>query len=179
MKSNKTAIGLLVIGLIFSAMSMKAVFFSGSEVENFYLDGRSNQTAPVHLEPEMNPLRLLIEMDVGTKAFSNVQRYVEYFITAKRETGETLWVEDGRVSVSSDKKNVMNQTHYSSVQTFDIDEAMDVQFIYQIKEANLRYKGGSMTLKRNVSRHNWIITIIGVVLLVSGVLMLVNNKKKA
>jgi hypothetical protein len=143
------------------------------------LKGREDKTAVIRLEPDMNPLRLLITMDYGSKAFSTVQRYINYVVSALDSNGRTLWMEDGRASVSGDSKVISNQTHYSSLQTFDIDGPTDVQFKYTIEEANLRYKGGHLTLKRNVTRHSWVLTITGLVMLVSGILIFSWNRRNA
>ena len=177
MNSNKIAIVLLFLGLLPLGMSVRAIFFSGSDVEEFTLKGREGHTEIISLQPDMNPVRLLITVNVGSKAYSTVQRYIEYVVTAKTSSGSMLWEEDGRVSVNSDKKRISDQSHHSSLQTFDIDAPIDVLFNYQIKEANLRYKGGHLTLKRNVTPHSWPITIIGLVLLLAGILLFANNHK--
>ena len=80
---------------------------------------------------------------------------------------------------SGDSKVISNQTHYSSLQTFDIDNPTELQFTYRIEEANLRYKGGHLTLKRNVTRHSWTLTVIGLAMLVSGILIFSWHQKKA
>lgn len=177
MKSNKVAITLILLGLLPLGMTMHTIFFSGSDVKEFSLKGREGKTEVISLQPDMNPVRLLITVDYGSKAYSTVQRYIEYSVTAKTRSGNTLWEEDGRVSVNSDAKRISNQTHYSSLRTFDINAPTDILFNYQIKEANLRYKGGYLTLRRNVTRHSWPITIIGLALLVVGILLFANNQR--
>jgi hypothetical protein len=179
MPSNKVAITLILISLLPLGMTLQAIFFSGSEVVELPLKGRDDKTAVVRLDPDMNPLRLLITMDYGSKAFSTVQRHIKYVVSALDKNGRTLWTEDGRASVSGDSKAISNQTHYSSLQTFDIDVPTEVQFKYTIEEANLRYKGGHLTLKRNVTHHSWTLTITGLVMLVSGILIFSLNQKKA
>jgi hypothetical protein len=178
MPSNKVAFALIFIGLVPLALTMQAIFFSGSDIEEFPLQGKHGETEAVSLQPDMNPLRLIISMDYGMKAFGTAQRYIEYEVTANIDEGRILWIEDGRASVSGDKKFTGDKTHYSSLQTFDVDAPVDVLFSYKIEEANLRYKGGSLTLKRNVTRHNWFLTITGLVLLVSGILIFASNQKK-
>ena len=179
MPSNKVAMTLILISLLPLGMTLQAIFFSGSEVAELPLKGRNDKTAVIRLDPDMNPLRLLITMDYGSKAFSTVQRHIKYAVSALDTNGSTLWTEDGRASVSGDSKVISNQTHYSSLQTFDIDTPTDVQFKYAIEEANLRYKGGHLTLKRNVTRHSWALTITGLVMLVSGIMVFSLNQKKA
>jgi len=177
--SNKVAITLILISLLPLGMTLQAIFFSGSQVTELPLKGREDKTAEIRLEPDMNPLRLLITMDYGSKAFSTVQRHINYVVSALDSNGRTLWTEDGRASVSGDSKVISNQTHYSSLQTFDIDAPTEIQFKYTIEEANLRYKGGYLTLKRNVTRHSWALTIAGLVMLVSGILIFSWNQKNA
>ena len=179
MPSNKVAITLILISLLPVGMTLQAIFLSGSQVAELPLTSRDDKTEVISLEPDMSPLRLLITMDYGSKAFSTVQRHIKYVVSALDGDGRTLWTENGRASVSGDSKVVSNQTHYSSLQTFDIDMPTEVQFKYKIEEANLRYKGGHLTLKRNVTRHSWALTIAGLIMLVSGILIFAWNQKKA
>ena len=178
MPSNKVAIALIFFGLVPLGMSMQAIFFSGSEVTTFPLKGHEGHTGFTTLQPDMNPIRLLITLEYGSKAFSTVQRYIEYSVTAKAQSGDPLWEEDGRASITSDKKVISDQSHHSSLQTFDIDAPTDVQFDYKIEEENLRFKGGYLTLKRNVTPHNWLLTIIGLVILVTSILIFASNQKR-
>jgi hypothetical protein len=177
--SNKVALTLVLISLLPLGLTLQAIFFSGSQAAELPLKSRDDQTAVIRLDPDMNPLRLLITMDYGSKAFSTAQRHIKYVVSALDSNGRTLWTEDGRASVSGDAKVISNQTYYSSLQTFDIDEPTEVQFKYRIEEANLRYKGGYLTLKRNVRRHNWALTIPGLVMLVTGILIISWNQKQS
>ncbi len=179
MGSNKTGYLLMASGLVALAISLKAVFFSGSDVEGFPLQGKHGNTYSVRVDPHMNPMRLLISMDYGTKAYNSIaQRYIEYVVSAKGEDGRVLWTEDGRASVNSDKKGVVNNTHHASLQTFDVDEEQEILFSYDIRSENLRYKGAELTLKANVTRHKMGLTVFGVIFLVAGLLIVVNNQKK-
>ncbi len=157
---------------------MNAVFFSGDTVQISTLKGRVGSTSPVMVSPEMNPLRLVMAMDYGSKSFSTTQRYIKYEITAKQETGAVLWQESGRVSSTSENKSFAKSTNHSSIQTFDVYSPSKILIHYKIEPENLRYKGGSLELKRNVAHHNLFITIMGLTLLVIGVLILANNQRK-
>ncbi len=178
MKPTKTAIVLIIIGLLLLGMSAQAMFFSGNDIKEFPLKSRDGHTEFISLQPAMNPLRLLIAVNLGAKVLSTAQRHIEYVITAKTREGELLWVENGHVSVHNDNKIIGDQTHYISLQTYTIETPTEVQFIYQFKEANLRYKGASLTLKRNVTRHQWSQTIAGLILLLAGILIFASNQKR-
>ena len=178
MFSKKTAVVLIILSLIPLGMSLQAVFFSGSELKVFPLEGRNAKTEAVQVTSDMSPMRLLITMDYGSKGFSTIQRYIEYSVTARAQDEGMLWQETGRASVTGDSKIISDQTHYASLQTFDINHPDTIQFEYKIDEANLRYKGGYLTLKRNVARHNLSITVIGVILLVMGIFIFVSTQKK-
>lgn len=177
MLSNKTAIILILASLIPLGLSLHAVFLSGETVKEIHLKGKEGTTESVSVNPEMNPLRLLINMDYGSKAFSTVQRHITYAVTAYGEDDRYLWAEDGRASTDSKSKVISDQTHYSSLQTFAIDRPQGIFFKYLIDSKNLRYKGAVLKLNRNVSEHNWLFTIVGLIMLVSGVLIFANNKR--
>jgi len=175
--TNKTAFILILASLIPLGLSSYAVFFSGDTVKEIPLKGKVGATNSVSVDPGMNPLRLLLSMDYGGKAFSSVQRHITYQVSAYDEDKIRLWTEDGRVSSNSDSKIISNQTHYSSLQTFEIDEPQTIYFDYSVDSKNLRYKGGSLTLNRNVINHSWIVTIPGLLMLVGGVLIFANNSR--
>jgi len=177
--TNKTAFILILVSLIPLGASFYAVFISGEKVKETPLKGKVGATNPVSVDPGMNPLRLLISIDYGGKAFSSVQRNITYQVTAYNEDKMPLWTEDGRVSSNSDSNVISDQTHYSSLQTFEIYEPQKINFDYSIDSKNLRYKGGSLTLNRNVINHNWLITITGLFMLVGGVLIIANNSRNS
>jgi hypothetical protein len=153
--SNKVAITLIFISLLPLGMTLQAIFFSGSRVAELPLQGRDGKTQVI-----------------------TIQRHIKYAVSALDGDGRALWTENGRASVSGDSKVVSNQTHYSSLQTFDIDMPTEVQFKYSIEEANMRYKGGHLSLKRNVTRHSRALTIVGLIMLVSGILVFAWNQRK-
>ena len=175
--TNKTAFILILASLVPLGISLYAVFISGETVREIPLKGKVGATNSVSVDPAMNPLRLLLSMDYGGKAFSSVQRYITYQVSAYDEDKIRLWTEDGRVSSNSDSKIISNQTHYSSLQTFEIDEPQTIYFDYSVDSRNLRYKGGSLILNRNVVNHNWLVTIPGLIMLVCGVLIFANNNR--
>ncbi len=175
MFTNKTAFILILASLIPLGTSLYAVFISGETVREIPLQGKAGATSPVSVDPEMNPLRLLLSMDYGGKAFSSVQRNITYQVTAYDEDKISLWTGDGRVSSKSDSKIISNQTHYSSLQTFEIDKPQAIYFDYSVESKNLRYKGGSLILNRNVINHNWLVTFPGLLMLVGGMLIFANN----
>ena len=175
--TNKTAFILILASLVPLGISLYAVFISGETVREIPLKGKVGATNSVSVDPAMNPLRLLLSMDYGGKAFSSVQRYITYQVSAYDEDKIRLWTEDGRVSSNSDSKIISNQTHYSSLQTFEIDEPQTIYFDYSVDSRNLRYKGGSLILNRNVVNHNWLVTIPGLLMLVGGVLIIANNNR--
>ena len=175
MFTNKTAFILILASLIPLGISLYAVFISGQTVKEIPLKGKVGVTNSVSVDPGMNPLRLLLSMNYGGKAFSSVQRNITYQVTAYDEDKISLWTEEGRVSSNSDSKIISDQTHYSSLQTFEIEQARNIYFDYSVDSRNLRYKGGSLILNRNVINHNWLITIVGLFMLVSGVLIFANN----
>jgi hypothetical protein len=175
--TNKTAFILMLVSLMPLGMSFYAVFISGELVKELPLRGKVGETNLVSVDPGMNPLRLLISVDYGGKAFSAVQRNITYQVTAYNEEKMPLWTEDGRVSSNSDSKVISDQTHHSSLQTFGIGAPQKIYFDYSIDSKNLRYKGGALTLNRNVIDHNWLITIAGLFMLVGGVLIIANNSR--
>ena len=177
MFTNKTAFILILASLIPLGMSLYAVFMSGETVKEIPLKGKVGATNSVSVDPGMNPLRLLLSMDYGGRAFSSVQRYITYQVSAYDEDKIRLWTEDGRVSNNSDSKIIGDQTHYSSLQTFEIDEPRKIYFDYSVDSKNLRYQGGSLFLNRNVINHDWLITIPGLLMLVGGVLIIANNNR--
>ena len=175
--TNKMAFILILASLMLLGISLYAVFISGETVREIPLKGKVGATNSVSVDPAMNPLRLLLSMDYGGKAFSSVQRYITYQVSAYDEDKIRLWTEDGRVSSNSDSRIISNQTHYSSLQTFEIDEPQTIYFDYSVDSRNLRYKGGSLILNRNVVNHNWLVTIPGLIMLVCGVLIFANNNR--
>jgi len=175
--TNKMALILILASLIPLGISSYAVFASGETVKEIPLKGKVGDTQSVSVDPGMNPLRLLLNMDYGGKAFSSVQRYITYQVSAYDEDKIRLWTEHGRVSSNSDSKIIGDQRHYSSLQTFEIDGPRNIYFDYSIESMNLRYKGGSLILNRNVINHNWLITIVGLFMLVGGVLIIANNSR--
>jgi hypothetical protein len=175
--TNKTAFILILASLMPLGISLYAVFISGETVKEIPLKGKVGATSSVSVDPGMNPLRLLLSMDYGGRAFSSVQRYITYQVSAYDEDKIRLWTEDGRVSSNSDSKIISDQTHYSSLQTFEIDASRDIYFDYSVESKNLRYQGGSLILNRNVTNHNWLITTPGLLMLVGGVLIIANNNR--
>ena len=172
------ALLLILVSLIPLGISMNAVFFSGETVRVSTLQGKVGATDPVMVNPDMNPMRLVMAMDYWSKSFSTIHRYIDYRITAKPESGTVLWQASGRVASNSDTKTFSNSTNHPSIQTFDVISAARISFHYKIEPENLRYKGGTLKLKRNVTQHSLFITFTGLTLLVIGVLILANNQRK-
>ncbi len=174
MPSNKTAIALILISLPLLGLTLYDVFFSGTSIQEFQLQGRAGKTNLISVEPDMNPLRLLFSMDYSSGRFGGS---MDYEVSAYQEDGAYLWNDTGHVWVESGKIHP-SSTHSTSLQTFDVHQPTSVEFRYNIEPGGLRYQAGALTLKRNVARPNLLVTVTGLCLLVAGVLIYATNNWK-
>lgn len=155
---------------------------SGSNVGEYALqdiDGsQSRQIGPIELSPDMNPIRVNLLFDAGTR---NTRRDIlRYEIALRNASGETIWQEKEEYRKSEDNTSSVPKSMTASVGQFQVQQEGEYSFEASVRPvaSGVIVEDVSLELRRNVAGYSMpILAGIGGVGLLGIILAVVGRKR--
>lgn len=131
---------------------------------------RAHQVGPVHLEPAMNPARLLAHISYQPP---RVGQSIACRVTMRDAQGRSLWSESHRVGSHRSGKTSRTSTNTTVVlRTFDVAEAGDYVFDVELDSGIYELvHNAKLEVRRQVASVNPLLVALGILASIAGLVV--------